>query len=241
MLDLLGHVGLEPVDLLETTEYCVVDAIPQYRVVAPVRERRLSPPWPASTGALCQGPGAAGAAARGVPQRAVPGGGVSLLTDEIRSLVGTTRVYTAPEPFGRVAGRYFAIATGDRNPLYTDDEAARAAGLPGVTVPPTLVCETNQYADLPRDAEGYAGHTWRLDIPGTRQVRGGNRYTFHRRIRPDDVVTATWEITRVEEKQSRSGADMLVVHSKATYTAADGGPLAENEETIIFVALEGAS
>lgn len=55
MVALLEHEGLGPADLLETTEYCVVDAIPTYRVVAPVRERRLSPPWPASTGALCHG------------------------------------------------------------------------------------------------------------------------------------------------------------------------------------------
>jgi hypothetical protein len=54
MVALLAHEGLGPADLLETTEYCVVDAIPTYRVVAPVRERRLSPPWPASTGAMCR-------------------------------------------------------------------------------------------------------------------------------------------------------------------------------------------
>lgn len=163
---------------------------------------------------------------------------MSLLTDEIRALVGSTRVYTAPEPFGQAAGRYFALATGDHNPIYTDEEAARAVGLVGATLPPTLICETNQYADLPLDDEGYAGHTWRLDVPGTRQVRGGNRYTFHRRIRPSDVVTATWEITDVEEKKNRNGADMLVVRSRATYTDDEGGPLAENEETIIFVSLE---
>lgn len=166
---------------------------------------------------------------------------MTLLTDEIRALVGTTRIYTAPEPFGRAAGRYYALAVGDHNPIYTDDEAARTVGLPGVTLPPTLITETNQYAGLPIDEEGYAGHTWNLHVPGTRQVRGGNRYTFHRRIRPDDVVTATWEITRVEEKTNRSGAEMLVVSSTASYTDADGAPLAENEETIIFVALEGGS
>ena len=41
-------------DLLETVEYCVESAIPEYRAVAPVRERLLSPPWPASTGAICK-------------------------------------------------------------------------------------------------------------------------------------------------------------------------------------------
>lgn len=55
MIELLEHVGLKPNDLLETTEYCVVDGLPTYRVVAPVREKWLSAPWPASTGAMCQG------------------------------------------------------------------------------------------------------------------------------------------------------------------------------------------
>lgn len=165
---------------------------------------------------------------------------MTLLTEEMRALVGSRRVYTAPEEVGRAAGRYFALAVGDHNPLYTDDDAARAVGLPGVTVPPTLVCETNQYAGLPIDEQGYAGHLWDLDVPGTRLVRGGNKYTFHRRIRPDDVVTATWEITGMEERRTRSGAAMLLVTSRAIYTDAEGGPLAENEETLIFVEKEPA-
>jgi hypothetical protein len=165
---------------------------------------------------------------------------VSLLTDELRGLVGRTATYTAPEPLGAAAGRYFGLAVGDLNPLYSDADYARSHGLVGVTAPLTLVCETNQYAGLPMDHEGYAGHTWGLDIPGTRQVRGGNRYTFHRRIRPDDVITATWRITSVTEKLTGSGKPMLVIGSTATYTNQDGEPLAENAETIIFVGLERA-
>lgn len=52
---LLAHEGLSPADLLETTEYCVESAIPDYRAVAGVRGELLSPPWPASTGAICAG------------------------------------------------------------------------------------------------------------------------------------------------------------------------------------------
>jgi hypothetical protein len=163
---------------------------------------------------------------------------MALLTPEIEALVGTERVYTAPEPFGAAAGRYFGLAIGDLNPLYADPEYARAQGLAGVTAPLTLICETNQYAALPMDEEGYAGHTWGLDIPGTRQVRGGNSYTFHRRIRPEDVVTATWRITSATGKVNRSGNAMLVIGSTATYANQDGELLAENAETIIFVALE---
>lgn len=163
---------------------------------------------------------------------------MTLLTEEIRALEGRTKVYTAPEPFGAAAGRYFALAIGDDNRLYSDAEYARAQGLTGVTAPLTLICETNQYAGLPADHEGYAGHTWDLDIPGTRQVRGGNAYTFHRRLRPEDVVTATWRIASVTEKTTGSGKAMLVVESTATYTDQQGDLIAENSETIIFLALE---
>ena len=162
---------------------------------------------------------------------------MSLLTDEVRALVGRRKVYTAPEEFGAAAGRYFGIAIGDHNRLYSDAEYARAQGLRGVTAPPTLVCETNQYANLPIPPDGYAGHEWGIEIPGTRKVRGGNSYTFHRRLRPEDVVTAVWEITGVEGKTTRSGSEMVIVSSRARYTDQDGGLLAENEETIIFVAL----
>lgn len=164
---------------------------------------------------------------------------MSLLSDELRALLGTRKAYTAPEPLGAAAGRYFGLAVGDDNPLYRDPDHGRRLGLQGVTAPLTLICETNQYADLPMAPDGYAGHAWPLDVPGTRLVRGGNAYTFHRRVRPEDVVTATWEITAFDEKTTKTGADMLVVSSRATYTDQHDQLLAVNDETIVLVALEG--
>jgi enamine deaminase RidA (YjgF/YER057c/UK114 family) len=55
VLRLLDHAGLGPADLLRTIEFCVESALPDYRAVAAVRERLLSPPWPASTGDICAG------------------------------------------------------------------------------------------------------------------------------------------------------------------------------------------
>jgi len=165
---------------------------------------------------------------------------VTLLTDEVRALVGTTRVYTAPEPFGAASGRYFGLAIGDNNPLYSDPEFSRRHGLADVTAPLTLICETNQYAGLPMAEDGYAGHLWKINIPRTRLVRGGNSYTFHRRVRPPDIVTASWTIASVDEKTTRSGQDMLIVASRVVYTDQEGSLLAENEETTIFVSLDPA-
>lgn len=55
IVHLLDYAGLGPADLVTTIEFCVESALRDYRAVAPVRERLLSPPWPASTGAICKG------------------------------------------------------------------------------------------------------------------------------------------------------------------------------------------
>lgn len=160
---------------------------------------------------------------------------MSLLTDELRSMIGQERVYTAPEELSRASIRYFARAVGDDNPLYTDEEYARRHGYDGVIAPPTLICETNQYVDLPRDADGFAGHDWHLTVPGTQKVRGGNVYEFHRPARPGDVITVRWRLTDMVERTTRDGRAMLIVTSRAEYTDAEQRLLATNEETIVFV------
>jgi len=167
---------------------------------------------------------------------------VTLLNESLRRRIGETAAYTAPEPLGRAAIRYFALAVGDDNPLYTDDAAAAEAGLDDVVAPPTMICETNQYvAGRPADAEGYLGHSWHLEVPGTRLVRGGNAYTFHRHVRPTDVVTATWRIADMVERTTGSGQAMLSVLSEASYANQHGDLLAENLETLVFVELKKAA
>ena len=58
---------------------------------------------------------------------------MGLLTDELKQWIGREFNYTAPEEIGRASIRYFALAIGDDNRLYFDDEYARAAGYAGVT------------------------------------------------------------------------------------------------------------
>ncbi len=152
---------------------------------------------------------------------------MTLLTDEVRALVGRSRTYTAPEPLGRASIRYFAMATGDDNPAH----------LAGDVAPPTLVCETNQFVGLPRDDNGYAGHGWHFHVPGTREVRGGNSYRFHQPVRPDDVVTATGRSPTSPSAPPAAGQSMVIVTSLATYTNQHGDLLVENEETLIYVAV----
>lgn len=157
---------------------------------------------------------------------------MTLLTDEVKAWIGREAVYEAHEELGRGAIRYFALAIGDDNPLYTDEAFAQQHGYPSVIAPPTLVCETNQYMSGVRDRHGYIGHTWDLPVTGCRLIRGGNTYEFHQPVLPTDRITARWI---VEDIQERAGSKpMLIVASCATYTNQRGELLATNRETIIY-------
>ena len=164
----------------------------------------------------------------------------SLLTDELRGWIGREVVYTAPEEVGRASIRYFALAVGDDNPLYTDADFARAHGHLDVIAPPTFVCETNQYAHGNPDDDGYVGHRWDLPVRGCRLIRGGHAYEFARPVYPSDRITVTWRIADIREKTSARGSAMLLVESDATYTNQDGELLARNTETLIYQPLEPA-
>jgi acyl dehydratase len=159
---------------------------------------------------------------------------MTLLSDDLKKMIGTEAVFESPDELGRAAIRYFALAIGDHNPLYLDDEFARAHGHPSVIAPPTLVCETNQFIPGARGRDGLLTQLFELDVPGTRQIRGGNAYEFHRPVLPTDRITITWRLEDMTERTSSSGAPMLVVTSVATYTNQDGEVLARNTETIIY-------
>ena len=84
----------------------------------------------------------------------------SRITDELKAWIGREVTYAAPEELGRAAIRYFALASGDGNPLYYDEAIARRSRHGGIIAPPTLVCETNQIYPRPPDRNGYIGHHW---------------------------------------------------------------------------------
>lgn len=163
----------------------------------------------------------------------------ALLTEALRSRIGEEATYVAPEPLGRAAIRYFARAVGDPNPVHVDDDAARAAGFDGVVAPPTQPVETNAYSDRAPDPMGYIGHRWDIHVPGTREIRGGHRYTFGRPARPEDVLHVTWRLEDVVEKRSRSGSTLLIVTASQTVHADNGDHLATNIETTIYQPIPG--
>jgi acyl dehydratase len=159
---------------------------------------------------------------------------VALLTEELKSWIGREAHYPAREELGRASIRYFALAIGDDNPIYVDDAYARRAGYPSVIAPPTLVCETCQYAHQAPNADGYIGHEWRLPMPPSRMVRAGNDYEFMRPVLPSDRISVTWTLESIVEKRSSRGGTQLFVTSVARYRDADGATVAVNRETLVY-------
>ena len=130
----LGHqlavcgAGLDMV--VKTTEFVTPEGLGDYRKTAEVRREVFAPPFPAATGVLRR------AAGSRCPDRSRGGCGESAamstyITDELRSWIGREATYTAPEELGQASIRYFAMALGDDNPVFSDAAFARVRAMAG--------------------------------------------------------------------------------------------------------------
>lgn len=165
---------------------------------------------------------------------------MALLTDELKAWIGREVHYPAREELGRASIRYFALAVGDQNPLYLDDAYAQKAGHPSLIAPPTLVCETCQYAHRRPEANGYLGHEWHLPIPDCRMIRAGNDYEFVRPVLPVDRISVTWTLEDIVERACSRGGTQLFVRSVARYRDVTGKVVAINRETVVYQPLGDA-
>jgi acyl dehydratase len=159
---------------------------------------------------------------------------MNLLSEELKAWIGREAHYPAREELGRASIRYFALAMGDDNPLYVDDAYAKQAGYPSVIAPPTLICETCQYAHRPPNADGYIGHEWNLPVANARVIRAGNEYEFMRPVLPSDRISVTWTLEDIVERRASRGGTQLFVTSVARYRDAAGELVATNRETIVY-------
>ena len=122
---------------------------------------------------------------------------------------------------GRLA--FFAEATGQHDPIYTDVDAARAAGHRDLPVPPTFLFGLKLDAPAPFE--------WMTDLGvDLRHVlHGTQRFTYQAVAYAGDVVTFQPRIARVFDK--RGGAlEFIVLETAVTR---DGAGLATLEETIV--------
>ena len=90
-----------------------------------------------------------------------------------RQYIGHTMPkFSATVEKGRL--RFFAKAIGETDPVYTDEAAARAAGHPGLPVPPTFLFCLEMESPDPAAIRNLLGMDYR------KLLHGEQGFTFHR-------------------------------------------------------------
>jgi acyl dehydratase len=92
--------------------------------------------------------------------------------------------------------RFFAKATGQDDPVYSDEEAARAAGHPGLPVPPTFFFCLEMESPKPAAIRELLGIDYR------RILHGEQGFTYHRTAHAGDRLTFEQRIADIYDKKN---------------------------------------
>jgi acyl dehydratase len=147
-----------------------------------------------------------------------------LIPSETRALIGQP----LSEPLtGKILAKEaqrFALAADDLNPLYFDEEAARAAGYRATLVPPIFLAwslaPVRPVSELRQDGL-YRGGGPRVTLNVKRVMFGGEEWEFTGPVYAGDTITAQTWLKDLEEKEGGSGPFVLQT-TETTYTNQDG-------------------
>ena len=138
----------------------------------------------------------------------------------------------------------FARAVGDPNPVYADAAAAAESDAGGIIAPPTFAQASAQfdpdYPLRPKYGEVWFGSgslpSGRMKDKETADGDGDDKksgaaagglhaeqhFTYHRHLRPGDILTATTFPGKTWEKQSRRAGRLMFSESVTEYRDQDG-------------------
>lgn len=119
--------------------------------------------------------------------------------------------------------RFFAKATGQTDPVYLDEAAARDAGHPGLPLPPTFLFSL----ELTQPSSG-----WReeLGIRPERILHGEQSFTYHRMAYAGDTLHFQTTIADIYDK--KGGALEFVVR-ETRVTNQDGAHVADLRSVLV--------
>ena len=140
-----------------------------------------------------------------------------------KQLVGwTSPVSTVEVEKGRV--RFFAHSIGETNPLYSDEEAARAQGYRSIPIPPTfLFCLEMENSSTSRILA-------LLNVGIDRILHGEQFFRYHRAVCAGDCITFQ---SKVSDIYSRKEGTLEFIVLESTATNGDGVLVGEMRSSII--------
>ena len=108
----------------------------------------------------------------------------------------------------------FAIAVGDLNPLYFDEEVSRAAGFSRLVAPPLYLTSVMGWNPGPAEAglreDGLAeADSFLIPIPGLRLMGGGQKIEFTGAVLEGARVVMKRQLEDVQLREGRSGPMVL--------------------------------
>ena len=138
------------------------------------------------------------------------------------ALIGREYPPTSPYEVGREKIREFAAAIGETNPVYLDEEAARAAGYDDIIAPPTFLTVMNfKYSpQIIGDPE--------LGLDYTRVVHGEQSYELARPITPGMRLVGS---ARVADIAAKGTNEFLTI--EASIATEDGEHVATARSVIV--------
>ena len=114
--------------------------------------------------------------------------------------------------------RFFAKATGQTDPVYSDEAAARAAGYPSLPVPPTFLFCLEMEAPDPAAIRNLLGMDYRT------LLHGEQGFTYHRMAFAGDTLTFE---QRIDDIYDKKGGALEFVVRKTRVTNQRGEDVAE--------------
>jgi acyl dehydratase len=142
-----------------------------------------------------------------------------------RSAIGRrfTPVRASVEP-GRL--RYFFNALGERNPIYRDAEAAKAAGYASIPIPPTyLFCLEMMDAEKPFE------FLEALQIDLARVLHGEQHFSYHAPVVVGDTLTFRSQVSDVVDKK---GGALTIVNVATEVINQHGRTVAEAVRSLVI-------
>ena len=142
----------------------------------------------------------------------------SAITPEMRAAVG---VESEPHVNEVEKGAIikFAVAIGDTNPIFTDEQAARNSRYGGIIAPPTFF-RTMSSGSMKVDVKS----------PYPANLDGGSEWEYFEPVRPGDRISVTMMVSNVFERPGRLG-NMLFIQRESKYVNQFGRTVAIQRTT----------
>ena len=137
---------------------------------------------------------------------------------------GKSKPRTGRHPVNQPMVDHWLDAIGDKNPIYVDDAAAKAAGHPGVVAPPAMIQVWTMagLGGVRADDDPLSRILGLFDEAGYIGVVATNcEQTYHRYLRPGEEVSVSAELTDVVGPKNTALGEGFFITQKITWSVGD--------------------